>query len=176
MEANTAPESDEAMNPNEQRTMNTNGHPNGQDDTTSARIQTFRFPGSTIGTVCQTGTQLGDRHAGVTVELHFRDKHDNRPQCAEVYGGEHYAEIGLEWDEDALTGCDGVFELPMEVVACLECLGFTVEECEPDAPRPTPLVTCGCGSDFEPNYGEFARCPSCLAGQHEEAEHATGLQ
>lgn len=67
-------------NPNEQRTMNTNGHPNGQDDTTSARIQTFRFPGSTIGTVCQTGTQLGDRHAGVTVELHFRDKHDNRPQ------------------------------------------------------------------------------------------------
>ena len=29
---------------------------------------------------------------------------------------------------------------------------------------------------FTPNYGEYNRCPDCLASQHEAGERATGVQ
>lgn len=33
-----------------------------------------------------------------------------------------------------------------------------------------------CGKTFTPNYGEYNRCSSCLASQHEAGEKATGVQ
>lgn len=35
------------------------------------------------------------------------------------------------------------------------------------------MVKCDCGSWFEPSYGEFKRCDSCLSNQHSAAEFAS---
>ena len=85
------------------------------------------FPKSTIGTVSQNGVDQSARHTGVTVELHWREE-ETVPCSAEVHGGGHYADIGLEWDGNTLTGYDGVFELPAEVKSLLLELGFTTSE------------------------------------------------
>jgi hypothetical protein len=41
----------------------------------------------------------------------------------------------------------------------------------------TEKVKCKkCGKMFTPNYGEYSRCPDCLASEHEAGEKATGVQ
>lgn len=98
---------------------------------------TFKFPHSSIGTVSQNGTDMAERHTGLEVTIHF-GRRDAMATCAEVYGGDHHAEIGLEWDGETLTGYDGAFDIPIEAVACLERLGYQVspDVCDPEFPRP----------------------------------------
>lgn len=93
----------------------------------SMRTTAKYFSNSTIGMVHQTGQELVDRVKGVTVTLSFLDGH-KLPHCAEISGGDLYAEIGLEWDGDKLTGYDGVFELPGEIKSMLAELGCTFDE------------------------------------------------
>lgn len=33
-----------------------------------------------------------------------------------------------------------------------------------------------CGTEFEPTYGEYNRCPDCMSSQHDAGERATGTQ
>lgn len=35
---------------------------------------------------------------------------------------------------------------------------------------------CYCAMPFDPEYGEFKRCPKCFAQQIAEAEKATGVE
>lgn len=40
----------------------------------------------------------------------------------------------------------------------------------PKPPKQYPTsVRCRCGVTFTPSYGEYSRCPDCLAGQHSRA-------
>lgn len=88
------------------------------------------FPNSTIGVVCQTGTELSNRDKGVTVELHWH-RGQKWPHSAEVYStdpnGDHYVDIGLSWDGNKLVDYDGVFDLPEEVKTMLVERGALIE-------------------------------------------------
>ena len=90
-----------------------------------SRTEKRHFANSTIGIVSQTGAEQTDRRTGITVELHWRDT-EQAPYCAEVYDTEDqgiYVEVGLEWggmgNSNELTGYDGVFEIPGEVLHML---------------------------------------------------------
>jgi hypothetical protein len=62
------------------------------------------------------------------VEIHTRDTGE---VCgAEVYSDDQseYVDIGLSFDNKALSDYDGVFSLPKEVIECLRGLGYVVDE------------------------------------------------
>ena len=83
------------------------------------------FPGSTIGLIHQSGDEIGARERGVTVLVHLRN---GVPTCAEVFGEEHHAEIGLWWEGKTLVDYDGVFEMPRELAEVLTEHGFTLPQ------------------------------------------------
>ena len=115
-----------------------------------------KFPHSVIRVVHQTGTALTKKERGVTVEIHHID---NWPPVLAIVRGElvdHYAEIGLEWDGETLAGYDGVFELPREVLAVLDEMGYNVSrilDCDLCSGPVFPLGKLG-------SYSWF-RCASC---------------
>jgi hypothetical protein len=92
---------------------------------------TYTFPDSVINTVSQTGVALTPYKKGVSVALGWLHGQEV-PHLAEVYSvekdDEEYAEVGLEWDGRKLTGYDGIFEIPNEVIAVLEHHGFDCSE------------------------------------------------
>ena len=78
---------------------------------------------------CQNGVQIGEHRKGVEIALHTREN-ESVPCCAEVIGGEHYAEIGLVFEGRKLSDYDGVFYLPREVGEMLKDAGYIVlDEC-----------------------------------------------
>lgn len=83
------------------------------------------FPTSEISTVHQNGNVLTTPHKGVTVELHYRDG-EQTPCSAEIYGGEEYADISLEFKGNTLVGYDGCFDLPKEIENMVREEGFEV--------------------------------------------------
>ena len=87
------------------------------------------FPHSEVAVVHQNGAQLSASSKGVEIVLHTREN-ERDPCCAEVIGGEHYAEIGLSFEGKELSDYDGVFFLPREVGEMLKDAGYVVgEEC-----------------------------------------------
>lgn len=91
------------------------------------RTVTRHFPNSEAAVIHQDGSQLTVASSGVQVHLHTRD-HEMAPFCAELVSGEHYAEIGLRFENRILSDCDGVFFLPREVGMMLTEAGYTVPE------------------------------------------------
>lgn len=87
---------------------------------------TKNFPAKEIQVEHQTGIVL--RHKkGFDTHLHTRDG-EILPCCAEMDGGDgFYAEIGLEWTGGVLTGYDGVFYIPLELLDMLEGEGFKID-------------------------------------------------
>lgn len=83
------------------------------------------FPNSEISTVLQNGRIITEPHKGVNVQLHYRDG-ETTPCSAEIYGGNEYAEIGLEFEGKTLVGYDGCFELPKEIETMVRAEGFEV--------------------------------------------------
>lgn len=84
------------------------------------------FPASEICQVNQTGAR-SETELGVSVTLHYNPASPLRPVCAEVYGKSYHAEVGLEWNGNTLTGYDGVFEIPAEVVTMLKDNGHKID-------------------------------------------------
>jgi len=88
-----------------------------------------KFPNSQINMVnCSTGFPVTDYTNGLEVILYIKDN-ARTPHCAEVIGDDafdHYAEIGLEFEGMELTGYDGVYALPSEVISMLRENGFIV--------------------------------------------------
>ena len=57
-------------------------------------------------------------------------ENETEPCFAEVISGEHYAEIGLWFEEKELADYDGIFSLPRELGEMLKAAGYAVpEEC-----------------------------------------------
>jgi hypothetical protein len=83
------------------------------------------FPDRRTTTVHQDGSQLSIPSNGVAIILHIRE-FDKDPCCAEVISGEHYAEIGLSFDDGTLSDFDGVFFLPRELGEVLTHAGYVV--------------------------------------------------
>lgn len=86
---------------------------------------TKTFTESRARVVHQSGAVLDMDSAPVTIHLHTRDG-ETTPCCAELEAGELYAEIGLEFEGNTLTGYDGVFDCPEEVLSMIRELGFTI--------------------------------------------------
>lgn len=114
------------------------------------------FPNSTIGMVHQTGQSLGERHQGLTVSLQPPEDASHANGCAEVYGGDYYAEIGLTFEGNKLVDYDGVFELPSEVVTMLKELHFDVSEMEPERCRGQ-----ACNARLDDGEGYDGLCGNC---------------
>jgi hypothetical protein len=85
------------------------------------------FPHNEAAVVHQDGAQLTIPTRGVEVVLHTRGNEGN-PCCAEVISGQHYAEIGLSFEQNELCDYDGVFFLPREVGEMLTDAGYVVPE------------------------------------------------
>ena len=85
------------------------------------------FPNSRASLVHQNGNQLSAPSCGVEVVLHTR-KSEQKPCCAEIISGNHYAEIGLSFTGNVLADFDGVFFLPREVGELLKDFGYIVPE------------------------------------------------
>lgn len=108
------------------------------------RSETREFPESSICDVHQTGA-TGPVRKGLMVVLHWYGD-EPLPRSAEVMALETdnsegpYADIGLEWNEDGeLSGYDGAFELPKEVLTFLRDKGYAIAadfEDEEEAPKP----------------------------------------
>lgn len=120
----------------------------------------FHFPGA-VNTVHQTGQALTAPSPGVNVDLMFADPDDTIPGGAEVYSDDQveYAEIGLEWDQPEagkyqLTGYDGVFELPREVIIAVEYIGLRV------------------AADLKEDYGATVIAEEAAAARLGASEHA----
>jgi len=92
----------------------------------TAREIVHQFPDATIGIVGQDGIDQTPRHKGVTVTLHYLPGED-APACAEVFGGDHYADVGLWWRDRTLVDYDGVFDLPDVVATALRDEGFNID-------------------------------------------------
>lgn len=92
------------------------------------KTQTFRFPGA-VNTVHQTGQAVTDPRDGVNVKLHTAEGAET-PHSAEVYSDDakEYADMGLEWEGRTLTGYDGAFDIPREIITALEFLGFKISD------------------------------------------------
>lgn len=75
--------------------------------------------------VHQNGMELTASSKGVEIVLHTREN-EQKPCCAEVISGEHYAEIGLSFEGKELFDYDGVFYLPREVGEMLKDAGYVV--------------------------------------------------
>lgn len=87
------------------------------------------FPDSEASVVHQNGVQLTTPCKGVEVILHTREGECD-PCCAELFSGDHYAEIGLWFKGKELSDYDGVFFLPREAGEMLKDAGYVVaEEC-----------------------------------------------
>lgn len=89
-----------------------------------------KFPNSKVNLVnCSTGCAVTDYTDGLEVILYIK-QNARTPHCAEVIGDgdneDHYAEIGLEFEGMELTGYDGVYALPSEVISMLRENGFIV--------------------------------------------------
>lgn len=89
-------------------------------------VQRF-FPQSEATVVHQNGAQLSEPSKGVEIVLHTREN-ETEPCCAEVISREHYAEIGLSFEDKELSDYDGVFFLPREVGEMLKDAGYVVPE------------------------------------------------
>jgi hypothetical protein len=91
-------------------------------------MQTKRFfPRSEASLVHQDGSQLTAPSKGVEIILHTREN-EQKPCCAELISGEHYAEISLSFQGKELSDFDGVFFLPQEVGEILRDTGYVVSE------------------------------------------------
>jgi hypothetical protein len=90
---------------------------------------TRHFPNSTACLVHQTGTVLTTPSNGVSITLHWRE--GEAPCSAELVSGDHYADIGLEFEGKRLVGYDGVFACPLEVLTMLQDAGYDVSEITP---------------------------------------------
>jgi hypothetical protein len=88
----------------------------------------FRFPASLINTVHQSGLNLTPSKRGVNVAIHA--KPNEAPHSAEVYSDdcEEYADLGLEFEGETLTGYDGAFDIPSEVLSALRMMGYEISE------------------------------------------------
>jgi hypothetical protein len=87
------------------------------------------FPKSQVTLVHQNGVEISDPTNGVEIVIYTREN-DTRPCCAEIISGEHYAEIGLEFQGNQLVDYDGVFFLPRELGLMLKEAGYIVaDEC-----------------------------------------------
>lgn len=89
-------------------------------------VQRF-FPQSEAALVHQNGVQLSEPSKGVEIILHTRENEIN-PCCAEVISGDHYAEIGLWFEEKELVDYDGIFFLPRELSDMLKDAGYVLPE------------------------------------------------
>jgi hypothetical protein len=83
------------------------------------------FPDSQVSLVHQNGRLLTEPTKGVEIFLHTREN-EKDPCCAELSGGDHYAEIGLWFEGNELTDYDGVFSLPREIAQMLTDAGYIV--------------------------------------------------
>jgi hypothetical protein len=85
------------------------------------------FQHSSASVVHQNGMQLSPPSCGVEIILHTQIN-EQKPCCAEIISGNHYAEIGLYFEVKELVDYDGVFSLPREVGEMLNEAGYDVPQ------------------------------------------------
>jgi hypothetical protein len=100
-------------------------------------IRKFRFVGACRQVCVSTGGVVSDDSTGVNLAFRWSSTLDGMrvpPSSVEVYSDDEaeYADMGLEWEvEDgalALSGYDGVADLPLEVAAALLFMGYKLGE------------------------------------------------
>lgn len=107
-----------------------------------SRERRFRFPGVTF-TQNQAGHVMHSAD-GCNVVLHWQEG-ATMPHCAELFSDDEseYADIGLEWEGETLSGYDGAFNLPAPIVAALMFEGFAVSPDVCDDPQQRQQAAAG---------------------------------